>query len=102
MANDSYSAGNLELSILGFSENAVKSIDVTAKSLGRLASAINKLNATEVAYAGEKLDNLFRKIANSTNSINTTNLTYLASAAKSLSSISRISKLEKMDFDRVC
>ena len=101
MANDSYSAGNLELSILGFSEKAVQSIDVTAKSLGRLASAITKINNTQFVLAGDKLEVLFTKIARATNSINTTNLTNLASAAKSLSSISRLSNLEKMDFDKV-
>ena len=101
MANDTYSAGNLELSILGFSEKAVSSIDVTAKSLGKLASAITKINNTQFAFAGQKLEILFEKIARATNSINTTNLSNLAGAAKSLSSISRLSNLEKMDFDKV-
>jgi hypothetical protein len=96
-----YSAGNLELSILGFSEKAVASIDVTAKALRRLASAVDKINNTQFVFAGQKLEVLFTKIAKATNSINTTNITNLASAAKSLSSISRLSNLEKMDFEKV-
>lgn len=96
-----YSAGNLELSILGFSEKAVASIDVTAKALRRLASAVDKINNTQFVFAGQKLEVLFTKIAKATNSINTTNITNLASAAKSLSSISRLSNLDKMDFEKV-
>ena len=96
-----YSAGNLELSILGFSEKAVSSIDVTAKALRKLASAVNKINNTQFVFAGQKLEVLFSKIANATNSINTTNITNLASATKSLSSISKLSNLEKMDFEKV-
>ena len=96
-----YSAGNLELSILGFSEKAVASIDVTTKALRRLASAVDKINNTQFFFAGQKLEVLFTKIAKATNSINTTNITNLASAAKSLSSISRLSNLDKMDFAKV-
>lgn len=96
-----YSAGDLELSILGFSDKAVASIDVTAKALRRLASAVDKVNNTQFVFAGQKLEVLFTKIAKATNSINTANITNLASAAKSLSSISRLSNLDKMDFDKV-
>jgi hypothetical protein len=91
----------LELSILGFSEKAVASVDLTAKALRRLASAVDKINSTQFVFAGQKLEVLFTKIAKATNSINTTNITNLASAAKSLSSISRLSNLEKMDFEKV-
>lgn len=96
-----YEAGNLELSILGFSEKAVASIDVTAKALRRLASSVDKINNTQFVFAGQKLEVLFTKIAKATNSINTTNITNLASAAKSLSSISRLSNLDKIDFSKV-
>lgn len=96
-----YSAGSLELSILGFSDKAVASIDVTAKALRRLASAVDKINNTQFVFAGQKLEVLFTKIAKATNSINTTNITNLASASKSLSSISKLSNLEKMDFEKV-
>ena len=96
-----YQAGNLELSILGFSDKAVASIDATAKALHRLASAIDKINNTQFVFAGQQLEVLFTKIAKATNSINTTNITNLASAAKSLSSISKLSNLEKIDFEKV-
>ena len=96
-----YSVGNLELSILGFSEKAVASIDVTAKALRRLASAVDKINNTQFVYAGDKLEVIFTKIARATNSINTNNITNLASAAKSLSSISKLANLDKMDFNKI-
>ena len=96
-----YSAGNLELSILGFSEKAVASIDVTAKALGRLASSVNKLNSSDVSHSGQALEYLFSKIAKSTDAINTANIESLASAAKSLSSISKLSNLGNMDFEKV-
>jgi hypothetical protein len=96
-----YQAGNLELSILGFSEKAVAAVDLTAKALRRLASAVDAINNTQFVFAGQKLEVLFTKIANATNSINTTNITDLASAAKSLSSISKLSNLGKMDFEKV-
>ena len=96
-----YSAGNLELSILGFSDKAVASVDLTAKALRRLASAIDKINSSQFVFAGQKIEVLFDKIARATNSINTNNIQNLASAAKSLSSISRIGNLEKMDFEKV-
>lgn len=96
-----YSAGNLELDILGYSASAISSIDATARSLRRLASSIEKTNNTQFVLAGQKLEVLFSKIATSTNAMNTENISNLAIAAKALSSISNISKLEKMDFDKV-
>ena len=97
----SYSAGNLELSILGFSENAVASIDVTAKALRRLASSIDKINNTQFVLAGQKMEVLFTKISQATSSIDTKNISNLATAARSLSSISKIGNLEKVDFTKV-
>ena len=96
-----YSAGNLELSILGFSDKAVGSIDVTTKALRRLASTVDKIAKSDFYSAGNNLEHLFSRIAKSTNSINTTNIENLASAAKHLSSITRIGNLEKMDFAKV-
>lgn len=96
-----YSAGNLELSILGFSDKAVNSVNATAKSLGSLYRVIKKMEDVNFSFAGQKLEALFTKIAKATNSINTTNITNLASAAKSLSTITRIGNLEKMDFEKV-
>jgi hypothetical protein len=96
-----YSAGNLELSILGFSDKAVASVDVTAKALRRLASAVKVINNSQLTHTGQVLEYLFTKIAKSTNQINTQNIEHLASAAKSLASISRLSNLDKMDFEKV-
>jgi hypothetical protein len=96
-----YSAGNLELSILGFSDKAVASVDVTTKALRRLASAVKLIGKTNFTQAGFQLNYLFKEIAKSTNQINTQNIEHLAAAAKSLASISRLSNLEKMDFEKV-
>ena len=96
-----YSAGNLELSILGFSDKAVASVDVTTKALRRLASAVKLIGKTNFTQAGLQLNYLFKEIAKSTNQINTQNIENLAAAAKSLASISRLSNLEKMDFEKV-
>ena len=96
-----YSAGNLELSILGFSDKAVASVDVTTKALRRLASAVKLIGKTNFTQAGLQLNYIFKEIANSTNKINTQNIANLATAAKSLASISRLSNLDKMDFEKV-
>lgn len=96
-----YSAGNLELNLLGYSDGAVKSIQATVKALNSLSNAINKINNTQFVFAGQKLEHIFTKIASATNSINTTNIQTLASTAKSLNALSKISNLEKMDFAKV-
>ena len=97
----SYSAGSLELNLLGYSDGAVTSINNTAKALGSLSRAIKRINETQFVLAGNKLEVLFTKIANATNSINTNNINALATSAKSLSSITRIGNLEKVDFDKI-
>ena len=96
-----YQAGNLELSLLGYSDKAVNSINSTTKALRSLSNVIKKMESVNFSFAGQKLEALFTKIAKATNSINTTNITNLASAAKSLSSITRLANLEKMDFEKV-
>jgi hypothetical protein len=101
MADSQYSAGALNLEILGVSDNAIASIDRTVKSLNALSRSIKKINQTQFAFAGDKIEVLFTKIAKATNSINATNLNNLASATKSLSSISKIGNLEKVDWSKV-
>lgn len=96
-----YSAGDLKLEILGFSENAIASIDRTVKSLNALSRSINKINSTQFVYAGDKIEVLFNKISKATNSINTKNLDNLAVSAKALASISKIGNLSNMDFGKV-
>jgi hypothetical protein len=96
-----YSAGTLDLSILGVSDSAVASIDRTVKSLNSLSRAINKINNSNFYSAGIHLEYIFLKIAKATNSINTNNLENLASASKSLSALTKVSKLESMNWDTV-
>ena len=96
-----YSAGNLELSILGYSEGSVQSIYNTVKALRRLASVVDKIYNSNFAHAGQSIEYIFSKIASATNSINTQNLQNLASAAKSLSSLTKISKIENLDFEKI-
>lgn len=97
----SYTAGNLELNLLGYSDGAVKSIQATVKALNSLSNAISKIHNTPFVFATQKLEYAFTKIASATNSINTTNIQTLASTAKSLNALSKISNLEKMDFAKV-
>lgn len=96
-----YKAGNLEVELLGIDNNAVVSINNTAKALSALSRAIDKINGSQFVLAGQKLEHIFTKIASATKSIDTTNLTALASAGKSLSAISRIGNLEKVDFTKI-
>lgn len=96
-----YSAGTLDLSVLGTSESAVASIDRTVKSLNSLSHAINKFNSVQTIPAMERLDLLFTNLQKSINKIDVANLEHFASATKSLSAISKISKLENMNWDTV-
>jgi hypothetical protein len=96
-----YQAGNLELSILGFHDSAVNSVNATAKALGSLYRVLSKIEHTNVAFSIHRLEALFKGIAKSTNYINTANISNLASAAKSLNSITKFANLEKMDFAKV-
>jgi hypothetical protein len=94
----SYSAGTLDLAILGVSNSAILSIDKTVKSLNSLSRAINKINNLPVLKAANNLSAFFTKLAASTNSINTANITNLAMATKSLSSLTKITKLNTMNW----
>ena len=96
-----YTAGTLDLSILGTSNEAIISIDKTVKSLNSLSRAINKINNLPVLGASSTITIFFKKLAESTNQINTSNIVNLAYATKSLNSISRISNLEKIDWKSV-
>ena len=96
-----HKAGNLEVELLGIDNNAVVSINNTAKALSALSRAIDKINGSQFVLAGQKLEHIFTKIASATKSIDTSNLTALASAGKSLSAISKIGNLEKVDFTKI-
>lgn len=96
-----YKAGGLEVELLGIDNNAVTSINNTAKALSALSRAIEKVNNAQFVLAGQKLEHIFSKIASATKSINTSNLEALASAGKSLSAIARIGNLEKVDFEKI-
>ena len=96
-----YKAGSLDLSILGYNDGAVTSITKTVKALNSLYRSLKKMEGVNFTVAGQKLEMLFTKIANSTNAINTTNIERLASAAKSLSSITKIKNLENIDYEKV-
>lgn len=96
-----YKAGSLEVELLGIDNNAVTSINNTAKALSALSRAIEKVNNAQFVLAGQKLEHIFSKIASATKSINTSNLDALASAGKSLSAIARIGNLEKVDFGKI-
>lgn len=97
----SYSAGSLEINLLGYSDGAVTSIKNTVKALNSLSNAIKKINDTQFVYAGQKIEHIFTKIAEATNKVNTNNIMALASTAKSLSALTKLSKLENIDYDKV-
>lgn len=96
-----YSVGNLELSIIGNSDSAVKSIHETAKALNSLSNSLNKLNSSQTVFAAEKLELLFRNIASATNAINGSAISNLANVGKALNNITNLSKLEKLDFTKI-
>jgi hypothetical protein len=96
-----YTAGTLDLSILGADAGAISTIDKTVKSLNSLSRAINKFNNVQTIPALTRLENVFNRIAKVTANIDTTALEKLSIAASSLNSISKISKLETLNWDKV-
>lgn len=97
----SYTAGNLQVDIVSVDNNAIMSINNTAKALSTLSNALNKFNATESVFAMQKLEYIISKIGTATNSINVNNLNSLANVGKSLSAISKIGNLANVDYDKV-
>ena len=97
----SYTAGNLELNLIGYNNSAITSIRDTAKALGSLSNAISKIHNTPFVFATQKLEYAFTKIASATNSINISNINALSQTAKSLGNISKIGNLEKVDFNKI-
>lgn len=96
-----YSAGTLDLSILGYSDSAVLSITKTVRALNSLTNAITKMQGVNFGAQANKLTRFFDKMAKSTNEINPAKLQILASVASSFRGISSISKLDKMDYDKI-
>ena len=96
-----YSAGDLQVKILGSARGATTSINSTIKALERLSNALTQLNGIQSLSVGLKLENLFESIARATNSINVENINKLTTSARALSSISRIGNLDKVDFTRI-
>lgn len=96
-----YTAGNLNLEIMGVNDSAVKSISAVVKSLNSLSRALSKINATQTVLAGNQLTLLFEKMGKAASSMDASKIANFASAAKSLNSISRIGSLEKVDWGKV-
>ena len=96
-----YTAGTLDLELLGYDSGAVTSIDDTAAALRSLSTSLKRLEGLNITKTGTQIARLFEKIASATSSIDTTNLERLANAAKSLSAISRLGNLEKIDYEKV-
>lgn len=97
----SYTAGTLEISILGNNTGAISSIEQTAKKLRTLSRAMDMIYQSPLVADGQKIEILFKQIARAAESIDVSKLQTLASVAKSLSNISKISNLDKIDFDKV-
>lgn len=101
MADKTYEAGTLNLSVLGMSDSAVVSIERTVKALNSLSRSISAMEKVSYSTAGSKLEVFFSKVARATNSINTQNISNLALATKSLASLSKISKLQNLDYNKI-
>lgn len=93
-----YTAGNLELNVLGINQNTYDSINKTVRSLNSLNRAINKMQGVNFGAQGNKIINFFNKLATATNSINAQNIANLATVTKSLSTIP---KMDKINWDNM-
>ena len=99
--NKKYSAGTLDLSVLGYSDTAVASITKTVRALNSLSKAVTNMQGLNYGAQAQKLTRFFEKLATSTDAINAEKLQALASVGRSFSNISSISKLEKVDYAKV-
>lgn len=94
----SYTAGTLELDVLGINDSTAISIERTAKALNSLNRVLKDMKGVSYGAQANKIVNMFNKLAIATNSINTQNIANLATVTKSLGSISR---LQNVDWDKV-
>lgn len=101
MADGRYTAGTLDLSILGYSDDAVASITKTVRALNSLRNSISKMTGVNYGAQADKLGRFFEKLAKTTDAINPEKLKMLSSVGRSFSNISSISKLEKVDYMKV-
>lgn len=101
MGEERYSAGTLDLSILGYSESAISSITKTVRALNSLSNSIKKMQGVNYGAQANKLTRFFEKLATTTNAIDGKKLKTLASVGRSFSGISSIAKLEKVDYNKV-
>lgn len=97
----SYTAGNLELNVLGISDGAVTSIRNTAKALNSLYNSIKKINGINLFNTATSLNNIFSNLSRSINKLDTSSLEKLANISSSVKAFSGIAKLEKIDYDKV-
>lgn len=97
----SYTAGTLELSVLGISTSAITSITSTVKALNSLSRAIAKINNAQVLSASNTMAMFFTKMADATKNIDTSALSTLSSSAKSVSAIARLGKLQDLDYGKI-
>ena len=96
-----YSAGTLDLSILGTSNEAIASIEKTVKALNSLSRAITKIYNLPILGASNNLAMFFQQISSATSKIDTAKIKNLATSVKGLSSISNLTKLDKMNWGNI-
>ena len=97
----SYTAGTLELDVLGMNDSTAISIERTAKALGSLNRILKSMNGVSYGAQVNKLTRFFDKLALSTNALNENKLKALADIGKSFRGITSISKLDKVDYAKV-
>ena len=96
-----YSAGTLELSVLGISESAVQSIDRTVRSLRSLSNAIRAINNSQVTHAATAMRIFFDKMSEATQKIDPTAAKTIASIGSSISAITKVKYLNDINWDKI-
>jgi hypothetical protein len=97
-----YSAGDLQVKILGSAKSATTAINTTIKALERLNTALHGISSLRnTANIVTKIEKVFNGLATAINSIDPTTFEKLSSMVRTLNSIGGLGRLEKMNFAKI-
>ena len=97
-----YTAGDLQVKILGSARGATTAINSTIKALERLNTAFHGISSLRnTANIVTKIEKVFNGLSTAINAINPANLEKMSSMVRTLNSISGLSRLEKMNFAKI-
>lgn len=97
-----YSAGDLQVKILGSARGATTAINNTIKALERLNTAFHGISSLRnTANIVTKIERVFNGLATAINAINPATFEGMSSMVRTLNSISGLSRLEKMNFAKI-